>query len=109
MVTILYFAGARTSLNISQETIHFTGTLSSLIQELEKRYGDNEEFIAILKRSAWSVNEEMVMDDVILNEFDIVGVIPPVSGGQAPVSYRRADTRQYKKQPIRSSSNFKNV
>lgn len=89
-ITMLYFAGARTSLpnepnseSISLPTTPFP--LSGLRQLLAERYGGNIAFASVLQRSAWSVNEEMIQRDeessTLLLGGEVVGIIPGVSGG----------------------------
>ena len=85
----MYFASAREALSIPSETVLLPSQafalvkLGQLIRDLHKdRIAELDE---VLRRSAWSVNEEMIARDdeasVILHNGDVVAVIPPVSGG----------------------------
>ncbi|KAM0791820.1 hypothetical protein ACM66B_004079 [Microbotryomycetes sp. NB124-2] len=88
-ITMLYFASVRESLpgEPSQEQVALPRTpfpLSQLKQHLiEHVHPDNVNFAAALAKSAWSVDEEMVDDDVSVELIDgqVVCPIPPVSGG----------------------------
>lgn len=89
-ITLLYFAGARTALpgEPYEEEVPLPSArfpLSGLRALLVARHGDNRLFAAVLDKSAWSVNEEMVdrdaEDECILLGGETVGVIPGVSGG----------------------------
>lgn len=103
-ITVLYFAAASTETGRFEETIALsdlvassptpstatatTPTLSLLEKYLTAKY-HNTELANVLASSAWSLNEEMVSDDdhetssgtITLKDGDVVGVIPPVSGG----------------------------
>lgn len=86
-ITLLYFASARTALSLSSEQIPLPSSsfaLSSLGDLLLQRHPEAaQELKAVLVKSAWSVNEEIVFDpeECILQNGDVVAVIPPVSGG----------------------------
>lgn len=91
-ITMLYFAGARTSLpgEPYSEAVSIPDSpspflLSSLRKLLVELHPDNDEFADVLRKCAWSVNEEMVDREsegaVVLKGGETVCVIPPVSGG----------------------------
>ncbi|GAA5875738.1 hypothetical protein JCM8547_007054 [Rhodosporidiobolus lusitaniae] len=90
-ITLLYFAGVRTSLpsEPDSQVIDLPASpspfpLSQLRQYLTSTvHPDNEEFACVLERSEWSVNEEMVEVEgkVVLRGGETVCPIPPVSGG----------------------------
>jgi len=84
-ITVLYFAAASSATGISQEEIPIPDEfkLSDLPPLLHARY-PNSKLDEILKTSRWSVDLEMVDDDldqVMLHGGEEVGVICPVSGG----------------------------
>ncbi|KDN44203.1 hypothetical protein RSAG8_05676, partial [Rhizoctonia solani AG-8 WAC10335] len=87
--TVLYFAAARTETGIHKEVIPIppgsTGVpLSELGDLLVSRHPDTK-LREVLDISSWSVDEEMVDDDlvqrIVLRGGEEVGVICPVSGG----------------------------
>jgi molybdopterin converting factor small subunit len=89
---VLYFASARTCVEIDQEVIELPSgqsvvPLSHLTKIILGRHAAvASELAQILERSAWSVNEEIVSapgddGDVAIKPGDVVAVIPPVSGG----------------------------
>lgn len=91
-IILLYFAGVRTSLAAEGEPYsesislpHAPFALSSLRSLLAGLHPGNDEFIRVLGRSLWSVNEEMVDKDdeatLLLDGGETVCPIPPVSGG----------------------------
>lgn len=84
---MLYFASARTTVNLSSEILHLPSSssrvadLSAIL--LEKHESVAQDLRAVLAKSAFSVNEEIVYDlaGTLLHEGDTVAIIPPVSGG----------------------------
>lgn len=86
-ITVLYFAAARTALNLSKEHIdlpHYPYSLSSLAKLLIARHAKTE-LATVLAVAGWSVNETMVptdeIDTLLLYGGEEVAIIPPVSGG----------------------------
>ncbi|GAA5908768.1 hypothetical protein JCM6882_008202 [Rhodosporidiobolus microsporus] len=92
-ITLLYFAGVKTSLpsepdsqTVTLPTSPSPFPLSRLREYLTAHvHPGNDEFARVLDRSAWSVNEEMVDEEdegkVLLRGGETVCPIPPVSGG----------------------------
>ncbi|GAA6011664.1 hypothetical protein JCM10207_004200 [Rhodosporidiobolus poonsookiae] len=92
-ITLLYFAGIRTSLAGEPDSqlvplppIPAPFPLSQLRHYLcTTVHAGNDEFARVLERSAWSVDEEMVDEEdegkVVLKGGETVCPIPPVSGG----------------------------
>ncbi|GAA5991026.1 hypothetical protein JCM10908_006507 [Rhodotorula pacifica] len=92
-IEMLYFAGVKTSLagEPASQTIELPPTarpfpLSDLRDYLiASVHPENDEFAYVLRRSAWSVNEEMIDEEeevnVLLRGGETVCPIPPVSGG----------------------------
>lgn len=89
---MLYFASARTALDVQSEKITLSRphdgtpiTLAVLIKYLLASHKDRaSELQAVIDKSAWSVNEEIVLDEqtaCVLQSGDVVAIIPPVSGG----------------------------
>ena len=88
-LTVLYFAAARDATGVSTETVELASSeplladLSAAL--LERHQARDTELRAVLRRSAWSVNEAIVGRDeeasLVLRDRDVVAVIPPVSGG----------------------------
>lgn len=86
-VRILYFASARSAVNLSSEAIELPSTpypLSSLADLLVSRHADTA-LATVLEISAWSVDQTMVSTEELhnyaLHGGEEVAVIPPVSGG----------------------------
>ncbi|EJU04863.1 MoaD/ThiS [Dacryopinax primogenitus] len=88
-ITVLYFASARTTIDISYERIPLPEAglpLKELPKLLEERHA-GKGLGKVLERCRWSVNDEMVEhigegeDEVVLRGGEEVAVIPPVSGG----------------------------
>ncbi|GAA6028724.1 hypothetical protein JCM8097_007363 [Rhodosporidiobolus ruineniae] len=87
-ITLLYFAGVRTSLpgEPDSQVVDLPSTpfpLTQLRSLLVSLHNNNAELAAVLERSEWSVNEEMVdaEEGVQLLGGETVCPIPPVSGG----------------------------
>ena len=87
---MLYFAASRDALDgLSTETFELASTvkyLADLPAALLQRHQEHaDELKAVLRRSAWSVNEELIPREeeatTELRDRDVVAVIPPVSGG----------------------------
>lgn len=79
MITILYFANVRTIVGKSREVLeeHPT-TIRELLTLLSLR---NKALTEPLKVCAVSLNEEYCTLDAAIKNGDVVGIIPPVSGG----------------------------
>lgn len=86
-ITMLYFAAASTATGRTTEVVELPSTpfpLAQLGELLVKRYPKSD-LAAILERSQWSVEAEMVPEES-LSEFKLQGgeevaIICPVSGG----------------------------
>ncbi|EPQ27079.1 uncharacterized protein PFL1_05363 [Pseudozyma flocculosa PF-1] len=91
-ITILYFAGARTLLGTSTETLAFpegkdTLPLSALPELLASRHPDHaDELRTLLESSKWSIDQDMIDADevggVTLRPGQEVAVIPPGKDGE---------------------------
>lgn len=84
-ITVLYFAAASTATGMAAETVPLPTSdypLASLSELLTSRH-PNSNLGAVLARSRWSVDAEMVDDPtaVKLKGGEEVAVICPVSGG----------------------------
>lgn len=86
-VKVLYFAAARTAVNISSEIVELPSTpfrLSSLGDLLIARHAQTT-LAKVLTISAWSVNQTMVNSDELESYYleggEEIAPIPPVSGG----------------------------
>lgn len=81
--SILYFAAASSFTKKQQEYLAAPLPVSSLFDELEKRYPGIKE--KVLSSSALTVNLEYVdfdgTPDAMIQERDEVAIIPPVSSG----------------------------
>jgi molybdopterin converting factor small subunit len=85
-ITVLYFAASSTATGLTSETIPIPiipFKLTNLRDHLTSIHSQAKDLKKILDGSLWSVNEEMIVDEdeVVLRGGEIVGVIPPVSGG----------------------------
>lgn len=86
-IQMLYFASARTAIDVSSEKLHLMTPfpLSHLKNFILSRYNQNQELEIVLGKSAFSVNEEIVYEEdyekTLLQNGDVVAIIPPVSGG----------------------------
>lgn len=77
MITIHYFAGVREITGTPRESLSYSGhTVEQLRDALIQKYPG-------MQGSAvqFAVNEEYALPDDVLNEGDVVALIPPVSGG----------------------------
>ncbi|EST07176.1 ThiamineS/Molybdopterin converting factor subunit 1 [Kalmanozyma brasiliensis GHG001] len=84
-VRVLYFASARTTIGLSQETLALPTSpfpLSSLVELIANKHEGVEQ---VLKTCRWSVDNTLIELDEIgewsLKGGEEVAVIPPVSGG----------------------------
>ncbi len=77
MITVLYFAGLKEKTGLDKEEFIFSGkTVKQLLEELQRKYeGLSEGIIHV------AINEEYALPEDIIEEKDIIALIPPVSGG----------------------------
>jgi len=78
-IKILFFAKIRELLNIENTVIELNeqSTLNDLINILHKNYPIIKNIFVI-----YSLNKEYIYDNnIILNNNDIIALIPPISGG----------------------------
>jgi molybdopterin converting factor subunit 1 len=87
-IKVLYFASAKEALGVAQETVNLPDelvTLADLPKLLIQLHPDKAAFVHALRRSALSLNEELILRDdeqtTPLATGDTVAIIPPVSGG----------------------------
>ncbi|WP_419962002.1 molybdopterin converting factor subunit 1 [Psychrobacillus sp. BM2] len=77
MITVLYFAGLKEKTGIEKEEFVFSGkTVKQLLEELQRKYEGLADGIIQV-----AINEEYASIDDIIQERDIIALIPPVSGG----------------------------
>jgi len=77
MNTVLYFAGLKEKTGLDKEEFMFSGkTVKQLIEELQNKYEGLADGIIQV-----AINEEYALLDDIIEEKDIIALIPPVSGG----------------------------
>ena len=86
-ITLLYFAAARSAVNLDKEIITLPETpfrLSALSNLLTTKHS-NTELGSVLQGCAWSVDVAMVPAEEVhtrlLRGGEEVAIIPPVSGG----------------------------
>ena len=80
-IRILFFAAARERCGLSEELFSFTSpcTLLHVQSYLFEKYPSLEELKPYLK---WAINESFQSNiNTVLNNHDIVAIIPPISGG----------------------------
>ena len=77
MITVLYFAGLKEKTGLAKEEFMFSGkTVKHLLEELQAKYEGLADGIIQV-----AINEEYALPDDIIEEKDIIALIPPVSGG----------------------------
>ena len=77
MNTVLYFAGLKEKTGLDKEEFMFLGkTVKQLLEELQSKYEGLADGIIQV-----AINEEYALLDDIIEEKDIIALIPPVSGG----------------------------
>lgn len=77
MITVLYFAGLKEKTGVDKEEFTFAGkTVKQLLEELRRKYEGLADGIIQV-----AINEEYALLDDIIEEKDIIALIPPVSGG----------------------------
>ena len=80
-VSILYFAGLRDAVGLSEEAIELPAlvqTVGELCDHLAARhrgYADHRESVRVARNEAFARDEER------LDEGDVIALIPPVAGG----------------------------
>lgn len=78
-ITILFF-GITTDL-VGKSKLNYSIIGKTSIKTLKKELKTVYESLSNIQEFAIAVNEEYATDDLILNEGDVVAIIPPVSGG----------------------------
>lgn len=79
MIKVLFFAGIREKMDRESVNVNAAnGTVNNLKQMLIEQYPEIADDVS---RSMIAVNEEFVAEDTVLQENDVVAIIPPVSGG----------------------------
>lgn len=78
-ISVLFF-GITTDL-VGQNSISLTMQKNTSVKNLKNQLKNNFINLKNINDFAIAVNEEYASDELILNENDIVAVIPPVSGG----------------------------
>jgi molybdopterin synthase sulfur carrier subunit len=80
-VRVLYFAGLRDALGISEELIvvpdgvRSVGDLANHLATLHAAYAERRSHVRIAR------NEAFASDDEVIHDGDVVALIPPVAGG----------------------------
>lgn len=81
VVRVLYFAGLRDALGISDEALELppnvrtVGALADLLAARHRAYSERRSHVRLAR------NEAFALDDEVLAEGDVVALIPPVAGG----------------------------
>ena len=78
MPRVFYFSVLRDKLGISEEDVEFKGTVGKLREKLKE---EHPEVAELIDRVKFAVNEEYVGEDYVLEGYEKVAIIPPVSGG----------------------------
>lgn len=77
MITVLYFAGLKEQAGTAEETFDFAGReVQELLAAISHKYDSFSQDVIHI-----AVNEEYVSPNEVLQEGDVVALIPPVSGG----------------------------
>ncbi|PCI37361.1 MAG: molybdopterin converting factor subunit 1 [Elusimicrobia bacterium] len=77
-VTVLFFASAREAIGMSETTITISSGASIEVLIASSEF---EPLTALLSSMRFALNEEFSRRDAVLNDGDVVAVLPPVSGG----------------------------
>lgn len=75
---IMYFAIIREKLKKEEEELEFKGSVAQLRNFLIEKYPEIEPLLRMVR---FAVNEEYVDDNHLLEGWERVALIPPVSGG----------------------------
>jgi molybdopterin converting factor subunit 1 len=78
-IYILFFG--ITSDFVGKSKLSYTIDQKSTVKNLKKELTNLYPNLSNIKEFAIAVNEEYAEDDLILNDGDVVAIIPPVSGG----------------------------
>jgi len=78
-INILFFG--ITSDFVGKSKLNYTIDQKSTVKNLKKELTNLYPNLSNIKEFAIAVNEEYAEDDLILNDGDVVAIIPPVSGG----------------------------
>jgi molybdopterin converting factor subunit 1 len=78
-INILFFG--ITSDFVGKSKLSYTIDQKSTVKNLKKELTNLYPNLSNIKEFAIAVNEEYAEDDLILNDGDVVAIIPPVSGG----------------------------
>lgn len=77
MITVLFFAGIREEIGVAHLQIEKKDiTVAQLKQYLQGEYQ-----LSSLEHVLSAINESFVTEDEVVNDQDIIALIPPVSGG----------------------------
>ncbi len=77
MIRILFFAQLKEQLNKKEMTLPYQEiTVKQLRERLEKEYS-----LPALSSVLFAINEEFAAEDDIIQDGDVVALIPPMSGG----------------------------
>ncbi|KAA1039633.1 molybdopterin converting factor subunit 1 [Macrococcus equipercicus] len=75
---VLYFAHIKELINRTEDNFTFSNELS--VKEFRKHLNETYPFLQGEKFQI-AVNEEVVSDEELVNNGDVIALIPPVSGG----------------------------
>jgi len=80
-VSVLYFAGLRDALGLSEESVELGGGITTIRQlcehlaSLHQPYAERRSHVRVARNEAFACDDERLVDG------DVVALIPPVAGG----------------------------
>jgi molybdopterin converting factor subunit 1 len=80
-VSVLYFAGLRDAVGLSEESVELGSAITTVAQLCEhlasrhRPYAERRSHVRVARNEAFAGSEERLVDG------DVVALIPPVSGG----------------------------
>lgn len=81
MITVLFFARLRETLDCGELQLQYSGDLPGLRDELVRRGGDNWAAALADDNLICAINQEVAGDGAEVKEGDEVAFFPPVTGG----------------------------
>jgi molybdopterin converting factor subunit 1 len=80
-VSVLYFAGLRDAVGLSEESVELGGGITTVGQlcdhlaSLHRPYAERKSHVRVARNEAFACGDERLVDG------DVVALIPPVAGG----------------------------